>query len=376
VVQPAIKRPSLADRLILIDPADIENPPALNLFDFGLDRVKDYSAADQEKLVNGAIAMYEFMFGALLGAEMTNRQGVIFRYLARLMMVVPDATIYTLMDFLEKPELARPYLAQLDMATQRFLTTQFFAGGFDTTRDQILSRLWGVLSNTTLARMFSHSKNKLNLFEAMNKGSLILINTNKELLKQEGCELFGRFMIALVSQATQERAAIPERARTPCFVYIDEAHDYFDETLELLLNTARKYNVGLTLAHQNLTQFHKKLEQTVLASTSTKWAGGNSADDAFQLAKEMNCEKDFIRQLQKEPQCAHFAFYARNMMPSAVEMLVPLGLMERQPRMKDEDYKELLAQNRKRISEPYDKNLVKQSVAASGAFPLEEQRAL
>jgi len=82
--------PFLADRLIYIDPADIETPPALNLFDFGLDRIKDYSPTDQEKLVNGAIAMYEFMFGALLGAEMTNRQGVIFRYLARLMMVVPN----------------------------------------------------------------------------------------------------------------------------------------------------------------------------------------------------------------------------------------------------------------------------------------------
>lgn len=98
----------------------------------------------------------------------------------------------------------------------------------------------------------------------MNNGSLILINTNKELLKQEGCELFGRFMVALLSQATQERAAIPENARTPCFVYIDEAHDYFDEALELLLNTARKYNVGLTLAHQNLAQFHESLSRQCL----------------------------------------------------------------------------------------------------------------
>jgi hypothetical protein len=50
-------------------------------------------------LVNGAISLYEYVFGALLGAELTARQGVIFRYLARLMMVVPGATIHTLMDF-------------------------------------------------------------------------------------------------------------------------------------------------------------------------------------------------------------------------------------------------------------------------------------
>ena len=37
-------------RLILIDPNDTENPPALNLFDFGLDRLDTYSPLEREKL--------------------------------------------------------------------------------------------------------------------------------------------------------------------------------------------------------------------------------------------------------------------------------------------------------------------------------------
>ena len=44
---------------------------------------------EREKLLNGAIALYEYLFGALLGAELTQKQGVIFRYLARLMLTVP-----------------------------------------------------------------------------------------------------------------------------------------------------------------------------------------------------------------------------------------------------------------------------------------------
>src|SRR4051812_9514403 len=67
--------------------------------------------------------------------------------------------------------------------------------------------------------MFSHTHNKLNLFEAMNRGSLILINTAKDLLKQEGCEIFGRFIVTCLSQATQERAALPEEKRLPTFIY-------------------------------------------------------------------------------------------------------------------------------------------------------------
>ena len=98
----------------------------------------------------------------------------------------------------------------------------------------------------------------------MNNGSLILINTAKDLLKQEGCEILGRFFIALICQAAQERASIPEDKRRNTFLYIDEAHDYFDESMEQLLNTVRKYKVGLVIAHQNLDQFKQKLRSTVM----------------------------------------------------------------------------------------------------------------
>jgi hypothetical protein len=364
---------------VLIDPEDIENPPCLNLFDFGLDRAKDYSPKERETLINGAISLYEYMFGTLLGAELTNRQGVIFRYLARLLMVVPSPTIYTLMDFMEEPERVRQFLPKLDIQSQRFFLTQFMNASFDTTRQQILTRLWGVLSNTTLARMFSHSANKLNLFEAMNKGSLILINTAKELLKQDGCELFGRFMITLISQATQERAAMPEEARLPTFLYIDEASDYFDDSLEGLLNTARKYNVGVILATQNLGQFDRKLLATVLASTSIKFAGGVSNSDAKELSGEMKCKPEFITAMQKSPLQSYFALSIRNVLPEAVQFSVPLGLLEARPTMGETEMQELIRANQRRFCAPYDPALLVSSTAIANSgvvFGLEEPQML
>lgn len=91
---------SLFPRLVLIDPADIDHPPALNLFDAHTDRLEDYSPVDRERALNGVIELYETFFGALLGAELTQKQGVIFRYLARLMLAIPDATIHTLMQLM------------------------------------------------------------------------------------------------------------------------------------------------------------------------------------------------------------------------------------------------------------------------------------
>lgn len=340
---------SLFERLVLIDPNDVEHPPALNLFDFGLDRLDRYGPAEREKLVNGAIALYEYLFGSLLGAELTQRQGVIFRYLARLLMVVENPTIHTLRGFMEDPESVLPHLPKLDGNARQFFESQFLSKAFDDTRQQILTRLWGVLSNSVLARMFSNPRNKVNVFEAINQGSVILINTAKDLLKQDGCEILGRFFIALIAQAAQERAVIPADRRRATFVYIDEAQDYFDESIEHLLNQARKYKVGLILAHQNLDQFERGLLSAVMSSTSIKLAGGVSARDATAFSKEMRCDPELIQGMRKRKDHTEFACWIKNETARPIRLSVPFSELERRPKMESEEHAMLLAFNRERF---------------------------
>ena len=110
----------------------------------------------------------------------------------------------------------------------------------------------------------------------------------------------GRFFIALIGQAVQERAVIPEDRRRSTFLYVDEAHDYFDDNLENLINQLRKYNVGLIMAHQNLGQLSSKLKDTVMASTTTKMVGGLSASDAAAFAREMGFDESFVKGQAKE----------------------------------------------------------------------------
>jgi hypothetical protein len=190
----------------------------------------------------------------------------------------------------------------------------------------------------------------------MNKRSVILINTAKDLLQQEGCSLFGKFCIALLTQATQERSAIAEDRRLPTIAYIDEASDYFEEGagINLLLNTGRKYQVGLVISHQNLGQFPRSLAATVMASTSIKFAGGVSFDDARVLSKEMHCEPEFLQNMRKEQMETKFALYLRNRFYSAQEQAIPFGTLERKERLGKEEMEELLRDNRRRYCAPAD----------------------
>lgn len=339
---------SLAERLVLIDPADVEFPAALNLFDSHLGRLTEYRPVDRERVLNGVVELYESFFGALLGAELTQKQGVIFRYLARLMLAIPGATIHTLMELMEDGQRFKPQMAALEGSARHFFEKEFFHPSFAATKKQILRRLWGVLSTPTFERMFAQPENKLDLFTALNEGKIILVNTAKDLLKTEGSQLFGRFFVSMLSQAALERSTVPESRRTPTYVYVDEAQEYFDDTIEMILSQARKYRVGITLAHQTLDQLSPRLRAAFLSNTSLKCAGGVSARDARALSSELHTTPEFIESMRRRGGRTEFAVWLKHHTPCALRLSVPLGFLERRPTLTEEEYDDLLEMNRAR----------------------------
>ncbi|EHK57050.1 type IV secretory system conjugative DNA transfer family protein [Allomesorhizobium alhagi] len=341
----------LHDRICIIDPTDVEYPVSLNLFDVGLERLDKYSQLDRERLTNSILELYDFVLGSLLSAEMTQKQNVIFRYVTRLMLHIPGATIHTLRELMEPGSHIRfaENIATLTGTARQFFETEFTSKEFDQTRKQVLRRLWGILENQTFERMFSHPRSKLDLYSEMNSGKVILINTAKDLLKESGTEIFGRFFIALIAQAAQERAVLPEHKRMPTFVYIDEAADYFDRNVGLILSQARKFKIGMVLAHQYLGQLDPKLQEAFASNTSVKFAGGVSNKDARALAPMMGCEPGLIEAQSK----GSFAAYVRGVTKSALPLRFPFGRMEDMPRMTHEERRTLQSAMRTKCAVHY-----------------------
>jgi hypothetical protein len=102
--------------------------------------------------------------------------------------------------------------------------------------------------------MRSAPHNRLNMFEALNQGKIIVVNTSKEFFKADQSAFFGRFFIALALQAIEERAGVPERHWHPVLLYIDEAQEYFDDQIAKIITELRKYNCGLVFCHHDLSQ--------------------------------------------------------------------------------------------------------------------------
>ena len=118
---------SLADRIVIIDPTDVEWPVSLNLFDVGQDRLAGYSLLEQERLTNSILELYDFVLGSLLEAGMTQKQNVIFRYVTRLMMHIPNATIHTLRELMEEGSEPKfqEHFVKLTGSARHFFETEF-----------------------------------------------------------------------------------------------------------------------------------------------------------------------------------------------------------------------------------------------------------
>jgi Type IV secretion-system coupling protein DNA-binding domain len=334
-----------ADRCIVIDPSDTEFPLALNLFDipetYGDTRTR-------EAIENNTIELFEYFFDALLGSELTGKQSTLFRYLAILLMHIPNGNIHTLRELMENGAKYKPYMETLTGSAKVFFETRFFAPDLKATKTQVLSRLWGVLSSRALDRILSSTTNSIDFDAALQSGTMIFVHTSQDYLGAEGSRIFARLIVALLEQALLRRASVPPDARTPVHVYIDEADGIVDHTLVRLLAQARKYKAAITLAHQHLDQLSSSDRAGILTNTSIKLCGGISVKDAAVLAPEMRTSTSFLLDQKKSGRVSHFALYAKNITPSAMTFRVPLGYAENCDRLSQSEYVELIAGSRER----------------------------
>ena len=251
-----------------------------------------------------AIPLLKYVLAGLMEAPLTPKQELIFEFGTLLMLEIPEANILTFMDLLEGKVSFENDIERLEPVTRKFFETEFFDPTYKQTKKEISWRIWTMLKNPVLAKMFSAPTNKFNMKEEMNR-QLILIDTDGDLL-QDYSGMFGRLFIAQILQVAQERF---QGSHKPVYIYLDEAYMYFDGQLSHMLETARKARIGVILAHQFLGRIKDdQMAAAIHSLTSTKFAAGISASDTTKMAKEMHTDPSFIAS-----QPAHsFALYMKN----------------------------------------------------------------
>jgi hypothetical protein len=266
---------------------------AINLFDVNFDEIKD-----DEALMNNTISLLEYVLEGLMNTPLTPRQRNLFQYATQLLITIEGANVLSLMQLLEDHGPFDSYIEKCDGTIKRFFLKDFGSKTYKQPREELRYRLDTLLRNRTFRRIFSARENRLDMYTQMDKARLMLMDTNQHLLA-DGSGILGRLYIAMLLQASYKRVA-DGRPHKPVYLFVDEAHEYFDHKLEQMLVQARKAGIGVFLSHQNLSQTDKSgITGTVMVNTATKFVHTPYRKDAAAMASSMRTTPEEVLNLSK-----------------------------------------------------------------------------
>jgi len=326
---------SIKDRLLLIEP----NPDSA----FALNPL-DISHASIVQVVS----LIEYIMAGLLDAKFTALQSTLFRnVIPAIIEAVPNPTLITFKDVMVK---GLPNLGNVNPHARQFFEnrdTGFHSKTYESTRKEVVWRLDYLLTNPTLRSMFSATHTKLDMGKEMDAGKVIIINNSKAILGDEGAEFFGRFFIALIARAAQQRSGKAPGSKKPCFVYIDECQSVIakDTRIPVLLDECRSQKIALILAHQRTAQLTPPVLDAV-ANCAIRMA--NSDDEAKFLSDKLRMPAEVLRSLPR----GTFATFVRDLTPVGVQLSVEKLDLDALPKVSDEELRGIRDRMRTEFSSP------------------------
>ena len=265
-------------RTIYFNPADPDYVPLWNPLKTSgvqrLGRMADDLVASIKGLVDG------------WGDRLEN----ILRYAFLGLLPIQDATLQDVADLLRRKssdsELLRRRVLEI---TDNDSVRKFWKEDFDGYQrsefhppQHKLSKL--LASSDTCAEMLSQPQSLIDFRDIMDEGKVLLVNLSG--LGSETRGTLGSLMLSGFHVTALCRSAISPATRKPFHIYCDEAHRFTTGALEDLLMETRKYGIGLTLAHQYLSQFETG-KKDALASVGTTAIFGVDTKDASYLKKDL-----------------------------------------------------------------------------------------
>lgn len=151
--------------------------------------------------------------------------------------------------------------------------------------ESTMNKVHAFLSDDRIRRLLSRPKSTFNLREVMDEGKVLLVNLEKGRLK-DNAALLGSLLMAKIQMAAFSRSDLPQGKRKRFYLYIDEFQDFATESFIETLAEARKYGLCLVMAHQNLSQLPRRLQDSILTNCGVQFYFRVSREDAERLAKE------------------------------------------------------------------------------------------
>jgi hypothetical protein len=264
------------DDVVLVDPSDVEFPIGFNILQAHSEEEKRLLASD----LVGVFRRLATSWGDQMDTVLQNA----------ILVILESSRGGTLADL-------RRFLLQEQPFHNELLTTVqdpeliyywqkvFPRLGGGKSIGSVLTRLQDFFSQKPLRNMVSQRENKLDFADIMDSRKIFLAKLSEGLCGEENSYLLGTLLVSKFQQLAMARQAQKVAVRQDFWLYIDEFQHFITPSMAKILTGARKYRLGLTLAHQELHQLQSdpKVASAVMTQPCSRIVLRVGDDDAKKL---------------------------------------------------------------------------------------------
>ncbi len=311
--------------VIYFDPADMDNPIGLNLFEFDSPDQRDF-------LVQEAIAMLYRLYDPGHTGIIGPRFETWFRNAALTIMSDPAGSSFIDVQqvFIDQA-FADEKIKHVTIQSVLDFWNKEMAQTSEASKSEMLgwftSKFGAFLSNDMMRNIIGQTKSGFNMRDIMDNKKILLVNVSKGRMGELNSQLIGMIFVMKFQAAAMGRADIPEAERQDFALYVDEFQNFATDSFESILSEARKYRLNLVLANQFLTQLTDKIREAIIGNIGTVISGRIGITDAEILVKKFAPTFD-AEDLTKLPNYQTIASVMINNVPSApfsMSLVPPMG---------------------------------------------------
>ena len=231
------------DDVVLLDPSDEDYPVGFNI-------LSAHSELEKTLLSSDLVAVFRRLstsWGDQMNSVLAN---------AILAFLESDigGTLLDLRRFLVDPIFRRQFLRTVKDPEVVFYFEKEFEMLGGRPQAPVLTRLDTFLRPKPIRYMVAQKKTSLDFRKIMDERKIFLARLSQGAIGEENAYLLGSFLVSKFHQVALSRQEIGEEQRHDFFLTVDEFHNFLAPSLAQILSGARKFHMGLVLAHQDLLQ--------------------------------------------------------------------------------------------------------------------------
>ena len=254
--------PERVDDVILLDPSDEQFPVGLNILAAHSDFERSLLASDLTSI-----------FRRLSTSWGDQMESVLRNAILAFLESTRGGTLADLRRFLLDAAFRKDFLATVGDPEVVFYWQRVFpqlTGGKSI--GPVITRLDEFLARKPIRYMVSQDANRLDFAEILDRGRILLVRLPQGLIGLQNTALLGSLVTAKLQMAAMSRQRLPAAQRREFWCYMDEFQNFITPSMAEILAGARKYRLGLILAHQELRQLEadRDVASAVLSNCYTR----------------------------------------------------------------------------------------------------------